>query len=69
MANKRQLINWALQAGRELATASKAPTRERKVAILGAGGGIGQPLSMLMKVRTLPLYLLPWDSHCSSVLA
>ena len=25
--------------------------KERKVAVLGAAGGIGQPLSLLMKVR------------------
>lgn len=46
---KRQLVNSLLQAGREFASAAKG-TRERKVAILGAAGGIGQPLSMLMKV-------------------
>jgi malate dehydrogenase len=36
------------------------PVPERKVAILGAAGGIGQPLSLLMKlnplVSTLSLY-------------
>jgi len=49
MASRQQIIKWAL---REMASAAKGgPTRERKVAVLGAGGGIGQPLSMLMKVR------------------
>lgn len=32
------------------AAASSGALPERKVAILGAAGGIGQPLSMLMKV-------------------
>lgn len=37
-------------AGQARQYASKSG-KERKVAVLGAGGGIGQPLSMLMKVR------------------
>lgn len=36
---------------RGMATAAKG--KERKVAVLGAAGGIGQPLSLLMKVRAL----------------
>lgn len=40
----------AFQASREMAT--RAP-KDRKVAILGAAGGIGQPLSLLMKVGSL----------------
>jgi hypothetical protein len=41
----------AFQASqRELAT--RAP-KDRKVAILGAAGGIGQPLSLLMKVGSI----------------
>ncbi len=35
------------QTVREFATASGS---KRKVAVLGANGGIGQPLAMLMKV-------------------
>jgi malate dehydrogenase len=31
--------------------ATSARGKERKVAVLGAAGGIGQPLSLLMKVR------------------
>lgn len=33
------------------ASAAAAGSKPRKVAVLGAAGGIGQPLSMLMKVR------------------
>jgi len=37
MASRQQIIKWAL---REMASAAKGgPTRERKVAVLGAGGG------------------------------
>ena len=38
----------AMQFARQMASAPQAPGR--KVAVLGAAGGIGQPLSMLMKV-------------------
>ncbi len=34
-------------------TYASSSNPERKVAVLGAGGGIGQPLSLLMKVRRL----------------
>lgn len=34
---------------RGMATAARG--KERKVAVLGAAGGIGQPLSLLMKVN------------------
>ncbi len=41
----------ALQhAGRSFAS---GPHPERKVALLGAAGGIGQPLGLLLKVRIL----------------
>lgn len=50
MANSRPLLNWALQASRGFAAAPGAPAR--KVAVLGAAGGIGQPLSLLLKVRS-----------------
>jgi malate dehydrogenase len=44
------LLKWAQAASRGFAAAAgSAPGR--KVAVLGAAGGIGQPLSMLMKVR------------------
>lgn len=49
MRSTAQLLKQAFQASREMAT--RAP-KDRKVAILGAAGGIGQPLSLLMKVRT-----------------
>jgi malate dehydrogenase len=44
----QQMLRLAFQQARDMA--SKAP-KERKVAVLGAAGGIGQPLSLLMKVR------------------
>jgi NADPH:quinone reductase-like Zn-dependent oxidoreductase len=40
------LVQLAAQFTRQMAT---APGIGRKVAVLGAAGGIGQPLSMLMK--------------------
>jgi hypothetical protein len=48
MRGVSKFAQLAFQASREMA--SKAP-KERKVAVLGAAGGIGQPLSLLMKVR------------------
>jgi hypothetical protein len=49
--SRSQALSWAMQAYRQLAT-GKAATQPRKVAVLGAAGGIGQPLSMLMKAST-----------------
>ncbi|PIN16571.1 malate dehydrogenase [Handroanthus impetiginosus] len=40
---------------------SSAPAPERKVAILGAAGGIGQPLSLLMKLNPLVSNLALYD--------
>ncbi|KAK1286613.1 hypothetical protein QJS10_CPB20g01966 [Acorus calamus] len=40
---------------------SAAPLPERKVAILGAAGGIGQPLSLLMKLNPLVSKLALYD--------
>ncbi|KAL0362635.1 UNVERIFIED_CONTAM: Malate dehydrogenase, mitochondrial [Sesamum calycinum] len=40
---------------------SSAPAPERKVAILGAAGGIGQPLSLLMKLNPLVSSLALYD--------
>jgi hypothetical protein len=40
------------QQSASFASAAAAGAKPRKVAVLGAAGGIGQPLSMLMKVRT-----------------
>lgn len=45
----KSLMSWAVQASRTMAT-STAEGPGRKVAILGAAGGIGQPLSLLLKV-------------------
>lgn len=48
----RRAISQQLRAlGARTYASSSNP--ERKVAVLGAGGGIGQPLSLLMKVRRL----------------
>ncbi|KAG2452798.1 hypothetical protein HYH02_003027 [Chlamydomonas schloesseri] len=53
------LAKWAAQAARGFAAAAPSG-KGRKVAVLGAAGGIGQPLSMLMKmnsqVSSLSLY-------------
>ena len=48
----RRAVSQQLRAlGARTYASSSNP--ERKVAVLGAGGGIGQPLSLLMKVRRL----------------
>jgi hypothetical protein len=46
--SSQRLLSLAMQASREMATSAR--DKGRKVAVLGAAGGIGQPLSMLMKV-------------------
>lgn len=59
MRNAAQALKLAFQATqREMATRA---AKDRKVAILGAAGGIGQPLSLLMKVgrAVLPCCVLP----------
>lgn len=48
--NVQSLLSMYAQATRGLAAVAGAGPG-RKVAVLGAAGGIGQPLSMLMKVR------------------
>lgn len=48
-ASARALAQWAQVAARGFASAGDVPAR--KVAVLGAAGGIGQPLSLLLKVR------------------
>lgn len=49
-----QAMQAAVQQSREMASTSG---KARKVAVLGAAGGIGQPLSLLMKVSQF--------RHCS----
>eukprot|EP00879_Flechtneria_rotunda_P001436 GHRR01001589.1.p1 GENE.GHRR01001589.1~~GHRR01001589.1.p1 ORF type:complete len:342 (+),score=120.58 GHRR01001589.1:149-1174(+) len=44
----QRLISLAMQGAREM---SSRAAKERKVAVLGAAGGIGQPLSLLMKMN------------------
>lgn len=46
-------------SGRRLFSSDTAP--ERKVAILGAAGGIGQPLALLMKLNPLVSSLALYD--------
>ena len=58
-----RLSQQALTASRAYSSSS---TPERKVAILGAAGGIGQPLALLMKVhlcRLLTAYLVLFLLH------
>lgn len=50
MRSSAKILAQAMQVSREMATKAG---KERKVAVLGAGGGIGQPLSLLMKVGGL----------------
>lgn len=40
---------------------SSSATRQTKVAVLGAGGGIGQPLSLLLKTNPLVTQLSLYD--------
>jgi malate dehydrogenase len=40
---------------------STSPARQTKVAVLGAGGGIGQPLSLLLKTNPLVSHLSLYD--------
>src|SRR6266851_6378940 len=40
---------------------STSPARQTKVAVLGAGGGIGQPLSLLLKIDPLVSSLSLYD--------
>lgn len=40
---------------------STTPSRKSKVAVLGAGGGIGQPLSLLLKIEPLVTSLSLYD--------
>lgn len=54
----RQLLSMAMQASRSYSSQS-APGR--KVAVLGAAGGIGQPLSMLMKMNSMVSSLSLYD--------
>lgn len=56
-----RLVQMAMTATREMATASGG--KGRKVAVLGAAGGIGQPLSMLMKVANSWIYV--WRAACA----
>lgn len=59
-STSQALKQLALQFARQMASAPAA--QGRKVAVLGAAGGIGQPLSMLMKVRGEQM-LMRWSSR------
>jgi hypothetical protein len=56
---------WTRSAARLLSTQSRAfsttSARQTKVAVLGAGGGIGQPLSLLLKIDPLVSSLSLYD--------
>jgi malate dehydrogenase len=58
MRSAAKALQLAFQASREFA--SKAP-KDRKVAVLGAAGGIGQPLSLLMKMNPAVTQLSLYD--------
>jgi malate dehydrogenase len=58
MRSTAQALKMAFQASREMAT--RAP-KDRKVAVLGAAGGIGQPLSLLMKMNPAVTQLSLYD--------
>ncbi|KIJ24624.1 hypothetical protein M422DRAFT_237380, partial [Sphaerobolus stellatus SS14] len=51
----------ALRAARASRAFSTTPARHTKVAVLGAGGGIGQPLSLLLKSEPLVSNLSLYD--------
>jgi malate dehydrogenase len=55
----QKLLAAAAEVGRGFASAARG--KERKVAVLGAGGGIGQPLSMLMKMNPAVTQLSLFD--------
>lgn len=58
MRSTGKLLAQAMQASREMATKAG---KERKVAVLGAAGGIGQPLSLLMKMNPQVSHLSLYD--------
>jgi hypothetical protein len=51
MASRKALSSLVAQATRSFSAAAGGAHPPRKVAVLGAAGGIGQPLGLLMKVR------------------
>jgi hypothetical protein len=51
MRSARVLAQTWKAVSESAAEFSTRAAKERKVAVLGAAGGIGQPLSLLMKVR------------------
>jgi malate dehydrogenase len=51
MRSARVLAQTWKAVSESAAEFSTRAVKERKVAVLGAAGGIGQPLSLLMKVR------------------
>jgi malate dehydrogenase len=58
MRSTAKILAQAMQASREMATKAG---KERKVAVLGAAGGIGQPLSLLMKMNPQVSHLSLYD--------
>ena len=77
IASRRCVLSASTSAGRIRAGRSTAVIECRKVAVLGAGGGIGQPLSLLLKMNTSVTKLALYDianvkgvaadlSHCNT---
>lgn len=55
LASRAHVRGNAIQAGRRMqvrAQRTQTAVEARKVAVLGAGGGIGQPLSLLLKMNS-----------------
>lgn len=55
------LARSALRTVNNARTFSSSASRQTKVAVLGAGGGIGQPLSLLLKTNPLVTSLSLYD--------
>ena len=55
------LARSALRTASQSRAFSSTASRHTKVAVLGAGGGIGQPLSLLLKINPLVSSLSLYD--------
>jgi deoxyxylulose-5-phosphate synthase len=77
MAPRRNSLSVASSTVRARAGRSAVVVEARKVAVLGAGGGIGQPLSLLLKMNEKVTDLALYDianvkgvaadlSHCNT---
>ena len=77
VASKRNVLSVAPSTVRARASRAAVIVEARKVAVLGAGGGIGQPLSLLLKMNEKVTDLALYDianvkgvaadlSHCNT---